>query len=171
MATSGWAQPSRTLSSRATVFASSLAWNWVKGSATSGPDFGDPLGTTEYQLCVYDGTSNLISHALVPAGGVCNAASPRPCWAAKKTGFKCKDRDALSEGIQQIILKSGAAGAAKITVKGKGASLITPPMFPLAQPLTVQLRNTDGVCWEATYSAPATKNVAGPPAKFKDKAD
>jgi hypothetical protein len=148
-----------------------LAWKWLKGSATTGPDFGDPLSTTEYQLCVYDGTSSLIAHALVPAGGLCNVASPRPCWTVKKTGFKYKDKDALSEGIQQIVLKSGVAEAAKIVVKGKGAALAMPPLFPLAQPLTVQLRNTDGVCWEATYSAPATKNIAGPPARFKDKAD
>ena len=36
--------------------------------------------------------------------------------------------------------------------------------------VTVQLLNTDGVCWEAVYST-ASKNTAGPPGFFKAKAD
>ena len=43
--------------------------------------------------------------------------------------------------------------------------------LPLAQPVTVQLVHSDGVCWEAVYSAPASKNTAGPPGQFKDRAD
>jgi hypothetical protein len=34
--------------------------------------------------------------------------------------------------------------------------------------VTVQLINSDGECWEASYSAPPTKNVNG---IFKDKSD
>ena len=52
-------------------------------------------------------------------------------------------------------------------MKGKGA-LLDDPTIPISQPVTVQLFNSDGVCWEATFSAPAQKNVAG---QFKDKAD
>jgi len=32
----------------------------------------------------------------------------------------------------------------------------------------VQLKNSEGVCWAASYSAPATKNDA---TQFKDKSD
>jgi hypothetical protein len=32
----------------------------------------------------------------------------------------------------------------------------------------VQLKNSNGVCWEATYSAPAIKNLS---IVYKDKAD
>jgi hypothetical protein len=42
------------------------------------------------------------------------------------------------------------------------------PTLPLAQPVRAQLKTSDGVCWEAVYSAPAQKNTA---TEFKDKAD
>jgi hypothetical protein len=148
-----------------------LIWKWIKGSATAKiPDFGTPLSTSDYLLCIYDGTPTLISHALAPAGGTCNVASPTDCWADKPTGFKYKDKDLTPEGLQQILLKEGLVEKAKIIVKGKGLNLIMPPI-PVTQPITVQLSNSDGVCWEAVYSAPATKNQAGPPGLFKDKAD
>ncbi len=67
-------------------------------------------------------------------------------------------------------MKEGLVEKAKIIVKGKGLNLDM-PTIPVTQPLTVQLINGDGVCWEAVYSAPPTKNQAGPPGLFKDKAD
>jgi hypothetical protein len=70
-----------------------------------------------------------------------------------------------------MTLKEGlVAGKARIILKGKG-TLLDDPTYPLAQPVTVQLLNSEGVCWEAVYSAPANKNTAGPPPQFKDKAD
>ena len=38
----------------------------------------------------------------------------------------------------------------------------------LALPVKVQLKNSNGICWEANYSAPATKNTT---TIYKDKAD
>ena len=61
----------------------------------------------------------------------------------------------------------GAAGKARITVSARGAQ-VDLGTSPVAQPLTVQLKNSDGKCWEATYSAPAKRNDA---AHFKDRAD
>ncbi len=149
-----------------------LGWKWTKGSATAkDPDFGDPTYNNDYVLCVYDATPSLITSALMPAGGMCNVASPRPCWTDKSTGFVYKDKDATPDGITGLKLKEGIDGKAKIGLKGKGLNLQMPPLFPLVQPVTVQLLNSIGVCWEATYSAPATKNEAGPPGKFKDKSD
>ena len=147
-----------------------LIWKWLKGSATAKiPDFGTPVTTTDYLLCVYDGGGFLTS-ALAPADGLCNAASPTACWADKPTGFKYKDKDLTPAGLQQILLKEGIATKAKIIVKGKGLNLGM-PSIPVTQPITVQLLNGDGVCWEAIYSAPPIKNQVGPPGLFKDKAD
>ncbi len=68
-------------------------------------------------------------------------------------------------------MKEGlVAGKAKIILKGKGL-LLDDPAIPVTQPVTAQLMNSNGVCWEAVYSAPALKNTAGPPPQFKDKAD
>ena len=40
--------------------------------------------------------------------------------------------------------------------------------MPVSQPVTVQLKSSDGTCWEATYTAPASANGPG---KFVDRSD
>jgi hypothetical protein len=150
-----------------------LQWRWSKGSITSKAQFGNPLVSTSYQLCVYDGASTLIFDATIPAGGMCGVSNPKPCWKNKTKGFDYKDKDLTPDGVSQMKLQEGlVAGKAVIQVKGKGSALDDPPL-PFGQPVTVQLHNTEsGLCWESIHSFPASKNVAGPPiGRFKDKAD
>ncbi len=78
-----------------------------------------------------------------------------------------------TDGVEKLQLKEGSiAGKAQIQLKAKGSAL-DDPALPFSQPVTVQLHNAEsGLCWEAVYSFPASKNVAGPPTgQFKDKAD
>ena len=150
-----------------------LPQKWIKGAVTTKAEFGTPLTTTSYQLCIYDGTSTLIADATIPAGGLCNVAKPKPCWKDKPKGFDYKDKDLTPDGISQMKLQEGLiAGKEQIQVKGK-STLLDDPTLPFTQPITVQLHNAEsGLCREAVYSAPAGKNVAGPPVgQFKDKAD
>ncbi len=142
-----------------------LQWKWSKGAiVTPKADYGTPTSTTEYRLCVYAGGS-LVSRETIPAGGMCAGKS---CWKETKTGFIYKDKDATPDGITGLNLKEGLApGKAKIGLKGKGANLDTPTL-PLALPVIVQLRNSNGVCFETTHSAPAQKNDG---AQYKDKSD
>jgi len=151
-----------------------LTWNWGKGAATSLSDFGDPVnGTTSYQLCVYDSVLSVptpVMALMAPPGGIC---AGKPCWAAKKTGFLYKDKNLTNDGLMQLQFVAGADGKAKIVVKGKGVNLPVPaPAGPglFAQDIvvTVQLVNSDGVCWEADFSAPAKKNDLK---QFNDKSD
>ena len=72
--------------------------------------------------------------------------------------------------MAQLVLRAGADGKAKIQLKASG-DLLGDPVYPLVQTITVQLRNSDGVCWESVHSAPATKNTDAPFGQFKDKAD
>ena len=151
-----------------------LIWRWSKGSVTAKADFGTPLTTTNYQLCIYNGVPSLMLDATIPAGGMCNVASPKPCWQETPTGFRFDDKDATPGGITALRLKEGlGAGNAYITLKGKGALLDDPmpgsPAFA-ASPITVQLSN-GATCWEAVYSSPYIKNVTGVSGLFKDKAD
>lgn len=128
-----------------------LLWKWGGGAATTKADFGNPPASTGYEFCVYDGASTLVSRASIPTAGSCNALSPRPCWRESGAGFTYVDRDFTPDGIAKVILKAGAAGSAKILVKGKG-DLLDVPALPLTSvPVTVQLLNGDGVCWEADY--------------------
>ncbi len=140
-----------------------LQWKWLKGTLTTVADFGMPLTSTDYALCVYD-AGTLVAKMKIPAGGTC---AGKPCWKAKPTGFAYKDKDLTPDGIAQVILKAGATGKAKIQVKGSRDNLPI-PATPFNLPLRVQLKNANGICWEADYSAPALKNIAG---LFKDKAD
>jgi hypothetical protein len=159
------AKASLTIANKTPDLKDKLQWKWIAGAATTLGDFGTPLTSTHYLLCIYDGGSQtLVARGLAPAGGTCLG---KPCWAAKSKGFQYKDKGLTPDGIAKITLKAGLAGKAKIILKAQGDNVDMPPL-PLAQPVRVQLRNSDGTCWEATYSAPAKKNQAD---AFKDKAD
>ena len=142
-------------------------WKWIGGTATLKSDFGDPLGATDYRLCVYDAStaSRLVLAAQAPSGGTC---AGKPCWADTSYGFRYTDKELTPNGVAMIKLVAGGDGKAKIIFKAKGAALAVPSPLAIVPPVTVQLQNSDGGCWAATYSAPPTRNDPG---QFKDRAD
>ncbi len=148
-----------------------LVFKWIKGEATGLADLGNPSAATTYTMCIYDQTANvssLVQESVVPPGGTCNN---RPCWKSTSKGYKYSDRLLSNDGIKIINLKSGAAGKAKIILKGQGPGLALPTL-PLAQDQVViaQLKNdlNAGECWEARFSGPATRSDT---TLFKDKGD
>ncbi len=145
----------------------SMLFKYVKGAATALPDFGDPLNTTGYTLCVYDSSVHAqpLILAMAPAGGTCLG---KPCWKTVKNGYRYKDKELTPDGVQFILEKSGIATKSKVIVKGKGANLGMTTL-PLTTPVTVQFKRTDApaTCWQAIYSTPI-KNL---PEQFKAKAD
>ncbi len=144
-----------------------LQWKWGKGSATAKSEFGNPRVDTDYRLCLYDGEDTLLSHASAPAGGSCNAKSPKPCWKENANGFRYVDRDLTPDGVQQLTLRAGPAGKAKIMLKGRGANLKTPALPISHLPVKAQLINSASACWTATYGT-TLKNETG---MFKAKSD
>ncbi len=143
----------------------SLGWKWTKGATTPKADFGSPTTTTDYLLCIYDDGRGLVMSASAPADQLC---AGRPCWRETGSGFTYKDKDATPDGLTQIVLKQGTVpGKAKVVVKGKGVNLPLATL-PMTQPVTVQLRNSDGACWEALYSGPPQKNDS---TQYQDKSD
>jgi cysteine-rich repeat protein len=143
-----------------------LKWKWTKGQATTLTDFGDPVTTDAYALCVYGPGPATLLGAPIPPGGACGS---KPCWKATGNGFKYTDKTGAVAGLTGIELKPGDGGKASVQVKGKGSNLpfgSLPQTLPL--PLTVQLQR-DGQCWGATFSAAgATSNADG---QFKGKSD
>jgi hypothetical protein len=126
-----------------------LAWFWSRGSETTLADFGDPRTDTDYRLCVYDHaatTPTLVLDAAVPAAGTSNG---KPCWRSHRGGFRFKRKDLAGEGISQIDLEPGREGRAAIALQGHGATLPFPTL-PLTRPVKVQLRASNGSCWEAS---------------------
>lgn len=146
-----------------------LRWVWARGGPTSLGALGDPLGgTTTYALCIWDesdaGASKALVHeSVVAPGGNCGA---NPCWKATISGFRYRNPGATT-GIKVLKLKSDAVGdASSIRVVGKGNALDLAGYPALGLPMekdekvTVQLLNSDGFCWEASYSA-SQRNTPG----------
>jgi hypothetical protein len=143
-----------------------LLWKWIKGATTPKSDFGNPVMTDGYDLCLYDNGS-LIGSMAAPAGGVCDG---KPCWAEKTKGFDYKDKELTPHGLQKIVMREGLLpGKAKIVLKGSGDNLDMPDLDAITGPIEVQLqRRTGGMCFGASYSAPFQKQDS---AQLKDKAD
>ena len=128
-----------------------LVWKWSKGAATTPADFGTPTTTSNYHLCLYDETGvtpSLLARADIPAGGMCGT---KPCWQGNGDAFKYRNAARTPDGISKLLLKAGASGHAKVTLKGKGATLPALPMLPLALPARVQLQAEGGGCFEAVF--------------------
>jgi hypothetical protein len=135
---------------------------------TAAADFGDPIATDGYALCLYDGTGGLALQAR--AGDLCDGS---PCWRglgkpAGSKGFKYRDRDHTPDGLFKVKLLPGADGRAKILVTGKDdelQDLDTPRILPL----TVQVLSDSGVCWEAVFDVGGV--IVDEVAVFKGKGD
>ena len=128
-------------------------FKWSQGDATTLAEFGDPLTTATYLVCIYDGSGNPqpLLAAAAPAGGLCKKG--KPCWKAATTSYKYSDGLYTPDGLQGVQLKEGLVnGKAKIQVKGRGLNLL-PPALPLTAPVTVQVHNTaTSVCWDAVFT-------------------
>ncbi len=146
-----------------------LAWTW-KGGILSPGQVGNPLTTTDYRLCFYDGADTLFLKLLVPAADKCETGL---CWKASKAGFTYKNKVGTREGVTGFAIKVNADGNASLKLKAAGANLDLPTL-PLAQaplPVRVMLINSQNtVCFSASFRAPAASE-AGSTEKWKDKND
>ncbi len=142
-----------------------LKWKFAGGPALLNSDFGEPRTTTSYALCIYD-DGTLALEAIV--------GSSSTLWKPAGTkGFLYKDGAASNDGISTIKLLGGAAGKAKLQVKGRGAN--TPPLVPVSPTqffnsttaVTAQLIESDGDCYETSFIAADTKKNDGKSFKAK----
>ena len=137
------------LNNRSADLRDTIVWKWRRGAATAKSDFGDPVSSQGYAMCMYGSGGSLLFDATVPSGGSCGA---RACWRALGPGFRYRNGGAVPDGLTKILLVPGAAGRASVIVKGRGVNLDLPSL-PLALPITVQLQQESGPCWEAVYDA------------------
>jgi hypothetical protein len=126
-----------------------LLWKWTKGAATSKPDFGNPLGTDHYALCIYN-AGTLVGSSIAEAGAE---------WEDQSAGYKQKDKTASPFGALKVQLRAGDAGQAKIGYNGRGTGLVMPDVSSLTGPIDIQLIHAaDATCWGATFTAPFKQN-------------
>lgn len=138
-----------------------MRWKWAKGT-TAKPEFGNPLTTDGYTLCIYDAAT------LVSTSRVIGSCVKKPCWADKTTGFSFNNRSLQPSGVRSLRLTAGT-GTATERFRGKGASLALPDPASLVGPIDVQLRTSAStLCWGARFSAPFLKDTNG---VLKDKSD
>ena len=140
-----------------------LAWTWADGQATAPADFGDPVTTDDYTLCVFDQATTsprVLIRSTAPAASTCPyGAYGEPCWRALgtppgNTGFKYRSSGLLlPDGLARVMLTPGAAGKAKAEAKGRGANLHMASPLDVTVPVLVQLQSENGQCWEATYTS------------------
>jgi len=129
-----------------------LVWKWMSGPPTSKADFGDPLATDDYTLCLYDGAAGPVAELTAPAGGTCVS---RPCWNSIAPGYRYRDGARTPDGLLKVLLREDPVGGrAKIIVKGKGELLRLPLVSTYASPVTFQLRRKTGGCWQTIHTAP-----------------
>lgn len=132
-------------------------WKWNRGSATSLADFGDPVASDPYSLCLYE-NATLRAAMHVPPGGTCDG---KPCWRASSSTLQYRDKDGVADGITQLVLRAGSDGRASIQAKGRGVLLPMPPVGGFTGSVRVQLRNrTTGLCWEAAFPPPFQKHTS-----------
>ncbi len=135
-----------------------LKWSWGKGDLFFQGATGDLASTTDYALCVYDGSGGLATLRMEVAVG------PGSSWESKDPkGWKYKDKTGAANGVTKALLKPGSAGKASIKIGGKGTNLPMPTQvgggkfFDSAPNVIVQLVNTEGRCWSSEFTTP-TKN-------------
>ena len=147
-----------------------IKWKWLKGEEMMKPDYGTPLATTGYLLCIYDATG-VVSDATIPAAGTCGVDNPKACWKDVTTSFVYSDKDRTPDGVKKAKFKAGLDGLASVSTKSKGSLVQMPLPGTLESPLTVQLRRSDAPtqCWENVFSFPPARKHIG--TQFKDKSD
>jgi hypothetical protein len=144
------------------------SWRWRSNGTIPVADFGNPLTTTSYSLCIYAGASpTLVMELRAPAGGTCSAG--KPCWKSRGAkGYRYRDLEKTPDGITRLVLRTKPQHLADLVLRARGLN-IPFPSLPLAQPVISQLVKSDGPeCWQANYSAPALKNDSQ---AYKDKND
>jgi hypothetical protein len=147
-----------------------IIWEWKRGEETTLAELGDPVnGTTSYALCIYDetaGSPTLFLGAAAPAAGACSG----PCWrSVGMRGLNYADPTGTPNGIRRMVLRANREGRARMLLKAKGANLALPSLTMAQDPrIRVQLVNSDGACWEGSYSQPAVRHDQK---VFHDKVD
>jgi len=142
-------------------------WKSAGGTATMASELGDPTTTTSYTLCLYDHAAGVpeLERSSTVAGGAVSFG--RPGWKATSRGFTYKDKYGQHDGILSVqLVANPTPGKSKVSFSGTVTPSVTLP-FAKAPNVVVQLRNSVGGCWGASFGTAARNDAA----KFSAKSD
>jgi hypothetical protein len=131
-----------------------IKWKFSQGPELHQPDFGDPLTSTSYALCVYDDGALALSAGIIPGF---------TRWSPKPDAYKYFDRNrvAFIDGVSMAGLKGGAAGKSSLSLSGKGEEVGTAPLTEVPFSTTIlnattlvqaQLHQTGGDCYDTSFT-------------------
>src|SRR5262249_30831633 len=145
-----------------------IKWKWGNGAATAAMDFGDPINSERYALCVYDesGTSTVLYEMKVEAGRGGKGLGNPPLSKGAKFHLVANPNNFTPDGRGVWSLRRGPEGRAKMGGRGRGGHLpFVPGPAVLPLPLRVQLQAENGHCWGAVYTTAKVNDGV----KFKAK--
>ena len=126
-----------------------------KMDAVTGAELGDPSTTDDTSFCFYD-EIGLVFGVDIAAGD--------PGWSCKlttpgKEQCKFKDKDGNAFGVTGAKIKAGATGKAQSQIKIRLGSFAAPVLpIPDSGAATAQMTTTAGMCQEAVFVGPFSKN-------------
>lgn len=124
-----------------------LRWRWRGSGGGYEGAFGAPDTTTEYELSVVDAAGDL-ARLLIP---------PNPArWKATPKGYVFQDPTLSVAGVRKLAVLTKHADDS-IVARGRGAGLALETREPVA-PVRVRLANSEGSCWEVTFTDVRSKN-------------
>jgi hypothetical protein len=139
-----------------------LSFAMPKSWSFDADDFGDPLTTTDLDVCLFriertppfGGQPELVAGVHVPAGGTCNG---KPCWRRRSNGTVDYRNPRLEgNGIASLQIRPGSFGKARIGLTGRGPNLALPATLgPLPNgELLVRVQSSES-CWSALFDLDA----------------
>ena len=135
----------------------------LQGSSLVG-DFGEPTEDSDYTVCVYD-AGRTVTSISVPAGGSCGPKD-QPCWkktgpTATPNGVQNKEPLATNDGATLLLGTVSSKGLSNLSFRGVGSQLPAMDLAFLRYPLRVQVRTSEGQCWEQVFSQADEKKNTG----------
>jgi cysteine-rich repeat protein len=128
-----------------------LSFRWHRGTSDIA-DFGDPVGGTDYAVCVYD-ADGLVTSSAIPGAAVCGQNG---CWSDVAfngdAGVRYRDVSLANDGAKSVMGRSGQ-GTAMLRVAARGENLPLTEFGPagLVDPVTVDVVTSDVTCWGVTF--------------------
>jgi hypothetical protein len=120
-------------------------WRWKGPISLS--DLGDPTTSTSYELCVLDrsgGTAILRGNEAFPSGSA--------SWAPSGHGFTFHSSSPGPQNEQALRLRASSAGKGSIRLKDRSEDIVIGGTPYAEDPdVTLRLRSSDGICWDAHY--------------------